>query len=98
MVRAQVWFRQSGSYPGGRLDPPGRHAAITKNLNNRRSYRAWAEKIRGTREKNKFVHRQQARERGRVRITGQLVVAVGQRFMSSVDIQGQPKFLVILWR
>jgi hypothetical protein len=29
----------------------GRHAAITNNFNSWRSYKAWAEKIRGTWEK-----------------------------------------------
>jgi len=31
----------------------GRHAAITDNLNNWRSYKAWAEKFRGTWEDEK---------------------------------------------
>jgi hypothetical protein len=31
----------------------GRHAAITNNLNNWRSYKEWAEKIRGTWKENK---------------------------------------------
>jgi hypothetical protein len=31
----------------------GRHAAITNNFNNWRSYKAWAEKIRGTWEEKK---------------------------------------------
>jgi hypothetical protein len=31
----------------------GRHAAITNNFNSWRSYKAWTEKIRGTREEKK---------------------------------------------
>jgi len=31
----------------------GRHAAITNNFNNWRSYKAWTEKIRGTWEEKK---------------------------------------------
>jgi hypothetical protein len=31
----------------------GRHAAITNNFNNWRSYKSWAEKIRGTWEEKK---------------------------------------------